>query len=367
MKFRMYFIGLVLGLVLFGCGETRDVGKAKEIEKIAQSEVIQIEKTPRDTQVVKTIMREVDGKMVELRLDGKLVKHFENLDWGNVVEEVGKGVVIYRKTFHPKYDKRDVAIPIYEKIEFFNENYKFLNVFKIRENNPYLHLTKLEEGIQIKENYGDAEGTIVIPKTAKKNYEKIQEKHLRSHVEYENGFTKIIYTTKSVAKYGRIVGTSTTLIILDKSGNKILEKEKKGNVSTPALSLDGKYVMFSILNVQTTTNAGLKNQREGFEIWNTEKNVMIYQEINENPDMWISEPVADDKSGIIRIEYTFPNSRIIGQKEIAFDTESKILYSRIFSVKEWEEISINWFSKYNDDYTKLLQYFDFDKKIISDE
>jgi len=345
MKILIYNIITLVFLVFSGCGRTQ---KIKENKNLVSSDKIENKKTETNK----------EKRYDEIR---------DKID-GNLVNEVSPGIIHIKKVYkEAKFDdegrllEEQLIVP--DRFEFFDSNHRLTNEFDIEKNNPFLR--NVPSDITIRKQYANAEETVFYPKSHQTGREKILEKHLWTDIEFQNGFSKVVYSESSIGEYGRILSTATSMVVLDSIGNIIFNHKYPGLASFPVVSRNGKYAIFTILPIETTSNAGIKTQTEGFEIWNTKKNKQVYSERNDNPDMWISGP-SFVPINYFTINYTFPNSKEIGTKEIIFDAENSILYSRIFSKKEWAEIVQDWESKYKT-HKGLIEKINFDKKLINNE
>ena len=214
--------------------------------------------------------------------------------------------------------------------------------------------------------YFDAEDTEFLPKSQRTGKEIVKEYHLWTIMEFQDGYSKVLYEKYSVSDHGQILSVTNNMVVLDTLGNQIFNHTCSEETSFPVISRDGKYAIFSILTIETTSNAGIKNhQEEGFEIWNIQRNKQIYSERNDDPNMRISEPISN-KSGLLKINYTYPNSKEISQKSYLFNPKSNILYSRVFSTDEMKDIAFKWKTKYKS-YTNLIKIFDYKIKVLKDE
>jgi len=320
----------------------------------------------------KRITRTVEGKKMDFFLDGHYFwyspEYYEKVKF---IEEVKPGIVFYKKTIKSDYDGSKDKIPekngmvVPDKIEFFDKDYTLINSFDIDKNNPFLK--NVPPDIRVRMQYFDAEDTEFLPKSQRTGKEIVKEYHLWTIMEFQDGYSKVLYEKYSVSDYGQILSATNNMVVLDTLGNQIFNHTCSEETSFPVISRDGKYAIFSILTIETTSNAGIKNhQEEGFEIWNIQRNKQIYSERNDDPNMRIGEPFITPNSGLLIINYYYPNSKEISKKEYAFDPKSKILYSRVFSTDEWKDISMNWKTKYKS-FPNLIKIFDYKIKVLKDE
>jgi len=321
----------------------------------------------------KTIQRMVEGKMMNFTLNGNFkwgIKISEN-DGDKVIliDEVEPGIVHYRKTIIVKYpvnahNTRETLNIIPDRFEFFDSNYNLINTFDIEKNNPFLQ--NVPSGIIIRNQYSDAETVAFLPKSKQTGKEKVKEYQLWTSITFQDGFSIVGYGIYMVSNSGWIIDNASYMIVLDRLGNKVFEHKYPAPISFPVMSLDGKYALFSIMQIETTSNSGVKTQSEGFEIWNTKKNKQIYSERNNDSNMWIGEPFFSKESNMLIIKYSYPNSKEIASKDYYFDLINKTLYSRIYTTSEYSDLTWHWRTKYKT-YRNLINYFDFEKKILEDE
>ena len=348
----LFFLAFCLQVCLFwGCAEPKSVSSKKHI--INDS----IDTYPNPDEAI--IIRTVNGKDVKLKLDGKL--HWIDNIQGDYhpleVKEVYPGVVYFDKYYPPS----DTLYPnrVKDRIEFFDKSYNLIKTFIIDDNNPFLRATddvKVEQYVfNIGENY--------IVGRADSNVQNIITRHLvYSKIEYQNTFSKLLFSRLLVTDNNEILGEDSYFTILNKEGEILFSKMfPKLKTSFPKITRDGRFILFSILPIETVSNAGIKHQTEGFQIWDIENDRLVYKEWNDDPNMWIAEPTIDPQSGYLCIDYTFPNSKEKGQQLIIFSNREMILYSKTFTVEQWTEISLNWFKKYKS-MDNLPNYFQFQEQ-----
>ena len=330
-----------------------------------------LSKVENDTVTTGLIKRTVNGNIIELKLDGRYTWRDPNETNHalNFVEEVYPGVVHFRKYFEQRlldeYSEETIQVkfPVNDKIEFFDENNNLIKTFLVDQNNPYLNP---QNGITIREHYINEEFAEYSPPADKSELEKVTEYHLKTSIEFNSGFSKINYWVDLVKDQRKILGKKTTLVILDTLGNEIFNHEFDGFASPPAITKNKKYVIFAQFPIESLADADIITKTDGFEIWDTEANTRIYKEENDNPDRWISLPFIDDHGKILVQKYTYPNSKILGEHVVLFDSENKVLYRRDFSVEQWREISLNWYKKYKS-FAGLINSFEFETSHLTDE
>ncbi|MEL6637738.1 MAG: hypothetical protein AAFW73_18285 [Bacteroidota bacterium] len=311
------------------------------------------------------IPRQVNGKELLLLLDG-------NFQWSSTftehrhpleVREVHPGVV-YFDTYHadqrPTHDTAETITTeqrVKDRIEFY-QHQQLVRTFDLDQNNPYL---SSPQTITVKQHYGDAEGTAYLPPSQRGKAGPVHEYHLRQHLETQDRFSKVVYWKREVTREGYVVATATTLIILDEKGRIVFQREHPGFSSVPVISPDGAYVLFASLPVETVSNAGIKTQPEGFEIWDTQKQQLLHRDVNDDPDRWIGGVTVTKTC--LRVEYTMPNDEHHDSFQVLFDPVELKLYTKKFSSEEWKTVGRLW-KEIDGDFLKLRAHFDFEQKNI---
>ena len=317
----------------------------------------------------KIIERIINGKTVRLNLNGTFQTNvgFEGYEYPLEIKEVYPGVVYFDKYFEgEQYNEREQQMYVIKKrvkgrIEFFDTNYVLLKIFDIDKNNPYLNAPT---GITVKEHYSDAEGTYYIPFPERKNQGAPTQYHLRYIVENQGPFSKVIYWKDEVTANGGIIGNASTMIVLDAQGEEVFRHEHPAFCSMPVVSPDGHYALYALLPVETTNNAGIKTQTDGFDIWDTQTKKLLHREMNSDPDMWIGTPHVRGDKNYLFIAYSYPNSDKLISKSYAFEFEEKILWWRIITQEDSRKV------KYMKDYTtfsELKELLKFNQKSIGNE
>lgn len=311
------------------------------------------------------VMIQLNGREVGFYLTGnsKACINFEGHEYPLCIWEAYPGILHIGKYFESVgYGEEDqkkylIEMPVLDRVEFYNTNQVLLQAFEVDAHNPYLHN---QNGIEVLPYFSDAENTWFLPDSLRTGKEKITKHFVRTAIEAQNHYTKIAYWMDKVTNEGWILGTETTLLVLDSLGQIIFQHQTNTLSSLPAVSLNGKYILFANLTLETTVNAGFKTQAEGFEIWETLNKKCIYSESNSDPQMWIASPYLGSKSGFLIIDYTFPFSNEWADKVYLFDPEEVTLYNRVRSRSERAALNRDWFDVYQDDYRNVLKKFDFE-------
>ena len=395
-----------LFLILVACKErkheTQEISKAQKIKNVdSTNESTRIENvnSAKDNEITKSdeiyndsqtipsskkdaldgiLYRTIEGEEVKIKLQKPTNKRIEypytlwtgaSTEQGNElrVKEIYPHVIEFQSMFSEKrwddhekeYYNFEVAIP--KEIQFFDKDYKYIRSFAIRENNPFLKDTvpnaKITEYF-----YNIAEYYTYLPKSEQRGTEKISDQWVYANIDQNENLPIVVtYHALYSTKQHFITGGNYQYVLLDSIGN-IINKLNTSyqQLSGAAFSPDGKYALIGFTQGETTMNAGIKSEPEGFELWDLDKNQLLHREINDDPNMWISQPSYFNNSHF-RIRYTYPNSKQIGNMTYLFDLNNKTIFYRVFSTEEQTDISINWFKKYKN-YAKVKKIYHFDSK-----
>ncbi len=331
--------------------------------KIKNSNAINIPKRKKDA-IDGILYRIIEGKEVAINLKKPANKRIEypRTVWRGTptkqktaleVIEIYPHVLEFRSMFKEKrwdaYENRhyeyERAIPT--EIQFFDKDYKYLRSFYIRENNPFLKDTIV--GAKLTEYfYNIAEFYSYLPKSEQKGTEKISDQWVYAGISLcESLPIEVIYRTEYATKQNDIIGGKYLYILLDSLGNKINEfTTDYQQLSGAAFTPDAKYAMIGFTQGETTINAGVKSEPEGFELWDLEKKQLLHRETNDNPNMWITNPTYLPDLKILGIGYTYPlsvNPKYKKDKNnpasmsIHFNIDTKELYSYYVTIGMREE------------------------------
>lgn len=345
---------------------------ASAVEINIAEEVLDI--TPAIGDTIVPIRITVHGVQVEIRLNGKFSTeiHLEDHEYPLKIWESRPGVLFIQK-YHVRtgYNERTelhfkYELPVMDRIEFYDSQHKLQSIFDVDAHNPYL---KPNDSIKVMPYFFDSEGIRFLPED-----EHLADDGLGSHwvhtivsgngSESKSKFIEVTYTAYEVSKSNKMLGAKSTQVVLDTEGSKLFCKEFPYKTSTPVVANDGSHLLFSILPIEAAENAGMKTQNEGFEIWDIDKALRIYRSENENPDMWIAEPVKDELTGWLCVDYTFPNSIELSRHQYLFDPQEEVLYDRIITTSEMKEFTVNWFKKYRS-WKSIVELIAFRKQILS--
>lgn len=329
--------------------------------------------TPMFGDTLVPIRKTVHGVQVEIQLNGQFSTeiHLEDHEYPLKLWESRPGVLFIQK-YHVRTGYNEwkelpfkYELPVVDRVEFYDSQHQILSIYDVDANNPYL---KPNDSIKVMPYFFDSEGISFL----------LEDEHLADDGtgalwletivsgngnESKSNFIEVTYMAYEVSKSNRMLGVKTTQVILDTEGRKIFSKEFPNKTSTPVVANDGGHLLFSILPIEAAENAGMKTQDEGFEIWDINKNMRIYKSENDNPDMWIAEPVKDELSGWLCVDYTFPNSIDLSRHQYLFDPQEEILYDRIIKTSEMNEFTVNWFKKYRS-WKSIIDIIPFRKQIL---
>lgn len=302
--------------------------------------------------------RKINGKDFVLKLDGAFQKKFEfpNIESPLEVKEVYPGIVYFDQYDSIKilpYHQNDSTWVVNKEIGYleFYEDKKLYKRVDINQLNPYLHES---ENIKILNNYSDAERTDVLHQNDGSKEYVIDTYHLNQSIKNHGPFTTINFWKREISD-GLIIKTQTNIKVLDSLGVTIFNEEFNNTMSLPVIDSRGEYLMASFSPVETANSSGIKLQPDGFEIWEINPKKILFHEINEDGDMWVSTPLRSEEN-TFTIKYTFPNNKDLGQKIFYFNPKDGQLGFRIFKTKEWEKISQEWFTKYKS-YEELFKNY----------
>jgi hypothetical protein len=328
------------------------------------------------TDTLPVITKVVHGISVEVRLDGQFSTtiHVEDHEYPLRIWEAWPGV-LYIQKYHVRtgYHEREERYFRYERrvmdrIEFYDTEQRLLSVYDVDAHNPYLNP---HDSIQVLPYYFDSEGTGYWPDEDRPVDDGLGTYWVHTVVsghgkESRSNHIELTYTAYEISKTGRMLGAKTTQVILDMTGREIFRKEFPYKTSSPVVANDGSHLLFSILPIETTENAGIKTQQEGFEIWDIRRKLRLYKADNEDRGMWVAEPVKDEPSGWLSISYSFPNSQELSRHQYLFDPETEILYDRVFTTEEINSIR-RQSSEYDYSWYKVVEVFSFRKQNLAHE
>ena len=306
----------------------------------------------------KVIRREVDGKTVTLSPNGEYKwQHPEQENKATYfIEEVYPKVVYYNKFLQQKIvnaDSPDDTVfykqVVPDRVEFFDSNYNVLKIFDIDEHNPYL---KVSNDVWVRPYYNDSEKYGFLSKKQQTKEYLIKEHHTRTVVENQDGFVKINYYNRFVTEERWVVDVRTTTLVLDKQGREVFRKEYNGLCSTPAVSLNGEFLLISILPDESVYN------EMSFEVWDLQSKAKFYERKNADPDLWLNGIEA--KGSTLRVEYTYLNSKKYDSFQLLFDTKNLKLFQKRFTKNEWQKVGNIW-KEIDGDFLRLLDYFSFEE------
>ncbi len=334
------------------------------------------EATSNQLDTLPVITKVVNNTLVEVRLDGQFSTkvHLEGHEYPLKVWESRPGVLFIQK-YHVRtgYNEREDRYfryerPVMDRIEFYDTEHRLLSVYDVDAHNPYL---KPHDSIQVLPYYFDSEGTGYWPDEERPLDDGLGAYWVHTVVsgngnESRSNHIELTYTAYEISKTGRMLGAKTTQVILDLKGREIFRMEFPYKTSTPVVANDGSHLLFSILPIETTENAGIKTQQEGFEIWDIHRMARLYKADNEDGGMWVAEPVKDEPSGWLCIGFTFPNYQELSRHQYLFDPQTKTLYDRVFTTEEMSSIRIQS-SKYNYSWFKIVEAYSFRMQILTHE
>jgi len=241
---------------------------------------------------------------------------------------------------------------------YFDEKGELEYSFDIDKHNPYY---KLSDSLKIRPYYYNAEGTMYKPAKNNSAVEPATQCFVHTETAHLDQNSAIAYRAYFVTDEGAILKVESTILVLDITGEVIFEHEVESLISMPTVDTSSKFLVFSLLPVETVYNAGVKDQSDGFQIWNITYNECVYKEENKNAEMWISTPSLEESTNIIRLRYTFPFSDELGDKLYLFDADSAELFVRTRSREERDHVSREWFRQYRN-YRNVLSAFSFTTK-----
>ncbi len=311
MKFRMYFIGLVLGLVLFGCGETRDVKQ------------IQTEKPTKPKEVVSSV-----------KVDTIYPKEFQDGYGLESYKKLHKGIYVYEKS-----DSDIHYSSVLRRLDFFDENGELIKEFDIRKNNPY---TKKNMNIN-NSNY-----TAYVYDSFSKIPSKGEKKH-KGEVYYNSITQRTAHTEDHIPVISYqlikmddtgVVGWECTNFCFDEKGN-ILRKFENLNIDPRefCISENKKFFCISYGGLRGENLTKLRNS--GIRIYEIESGKLVYQ-LDLDDKHRISGPAPDNESlknfygvfGVKGNEYSSDRSKIYNM----IDFELRMIYSKKISREERRKI-----------------------------
>ncbi len=353
---------LFLGLTDTLCGQNSDLP-----DMLPEATSNQLDTLPVITKVV-------NNTLIEVRLDGQFSTkvHLEDHEYPLKVWESRPGVLFIQK-YHVRtsYNEREDRYfryerPVMDRIEFYDTEQRLLSVYEVDAHNPYLNP---HDSIQVLPYYFDSEGPGYWPNEERPLNDGLGAYWVHTVVsgngnESRSNHIELTYTAYEISKAGRMLGVKTTQVILDLKGREIFRMEFPYKTSTPVVANDGSHLLFSILPIETTENAGIKTQQEGFEIWDIHRMARLYKADNDNAGMWVAEPVKDGPSGWLRISYSFPNSKELSRHQYLFDPQTETLYDRVFTTDEMRELTKNWFIKYHT-WKTVVEIYPFRKQILT--
>lgn len=332
---------------------------------------------PKSHDTIVPLYRQLAGERIEVLLDGtfSVSKTVEGHKRPLRMWEPYPGVLYIQKYFEgTAYDQRGgreykYEQPVLNRIEFFDSHQHHISSYDVDAHNPYL---SPEGGIRVRQYFYDAEGASFMPEAERSSSDKIDEYWVHTIVngqgnDFSGRHVWLMYKAYLISEEGWIWGALTTHVVLDTTGKEIFRREHPYMASAPAVAEDGSHLLFAILPIETTENAGIKTQTDGFEIWDINRNVRLYKNENIATDKWISgHAIIDSTCGWLRISYAYTNSSEFQRHQFLFDPVNKILYDRIFTKEEWGGLTKNWFSQYKS-WPNVIKAFPFHSQIFSYE
>ncbi|MDA8693174.1 hypothetical protein N9L92_03860 [Saprospiraceae bacterium] len=330
-KLKPHLIYFSFLLLLFSSFKESSSNKNPDI-KVSKSD--NISQTIDSIPLVK-LQKEIDGEevIIEFSIDQKFDEYGQRVLWSQKregmeypmeVKEIRKGVIIYPRFTSYITPNGTVAKGFREKLlEFYDEEYKLISHFDIVENNPYLKDTiagaKLTEYFyNIAERY-----RYLINKEIKK---KISQQWVYARAYIQDSLVIIDYNRLLASTDGYIVGAQYHFIVLDIKGNIIAKLQSEhDHLIGVSFGPDGKYAILGYTPGETASNAGIKSEKDGFEIWDLKKNKIIYKEENHDPNKWISS--VSFLNDYLSVYFDFPNNEELVSEWKAFNIKSHKLYT----------------------------------------
>jgi hypothetical protein len=328
---------------------------------------------PKSHDTIVPLYRQLAGERIEVLLDGtfSVSKTVEGHKRPLRMWEPYPGVLYIQKYFEgTAYDQRGgreykYEQPVLNRIEFFDSHQHHISSYDVDAHNPYL---SPEGGIRVRQYFYDAEGASFMPEAERSSSDKIDEYWVHTIVngqgnDFSGRHVWLMYKAYLISEEGWIWGALTTHVVLDTTGKEIFRREHPYMASAPAVAEDGSHLLFSILPIETTENAGIKMQTEGFEIWDIKNMKQLYKNENSDPNMWVSEPWRDDLSDWLGISYVYSNSAELQKYVYLFDPVRRIVYDRAMTNIEMITLRKDW-SKFRS-WSKVVEMFSFNEKSLS--
>jgi hypothetical protein len=224
-----------------------------------------------------------------------------------------------------------------DTLYFFDEEGKLERQLTVDKLNP---LNKLTEGLRV-HDYFDAEALYVPPKETVESVSKLAtDAYLRSFVltgeEAKGSHVLVGYDLTLANASGAMLKHYSAFISFDELGHQRFTWQRDRKISLPVVDTTYTYLLFSLLPVETTLNAGVKFQADGFELWDLRDSTLLYRNINNDPNMVVASPVIYSQDNVLGIAYSHPNDRSIVSSAYAFFPKDSELFHWVYTKEEFD-------------------------------
>lgn len=337
---------------------------------LEEDRTIRIEKYNASTD---TLIKLVNGKKIKFKYDlnakrdvdgNRLLwcKSFKDHEDILSVKLINDNTILYSEYFSDKrYDQfedeyYDFDLVIPESIEFYNHKKELINTIKVRDSNPFLKSSKGDK--RITEFFYDM-GENYVYRISKNSIDDrdIKEKWIYSNVESIGSFTILNYSQESVNDDFEIVYVDHSISVFDSLGHIIYQHSTNHSAISNTISNDGRYFAL-IYDIERLTNDGSIGNNSGLEIWNTSSNKLVYTTTPSKKSAFVDgiTSVLDENL----IKFTIVNDSPTNKSNtwILLDCNDSTIYTREFPNKQLDQISLDWFYKYNS-FKDLMKVFPF--------